>query len=163
MKPLAEIPPYTTEQWESDRQREESGETLRCPACDHDEWFHCLRSEAGPHERVCKVCGFWQKADGTPAYRCRLTAHVCPGQRPDEGVCPECGEAFQSPSWHVCVKILPQEELGEDSCRLCGQVRTDGHVIPWAVEASESGDVADWWSVIDVDRLKGLWRRWREV
>jgi hypothetical protein len=163
MMRLKDIPPYTTEEWESDRQREDNGESLRCPACDHDEWFQCVPGVGTrPHERVCRVCGFGQKADGTPAYRCRLTAHVCLGPRPSEGKCPECGAALRYPSWHVCVTILRQEELGEQPCNLCSVVRTDGHVIPWAVEVSESGDVADWWSAIDVERLKGLWRRWRE-
>jgi hypothetical protein len=161
MMRLKDIPPYTTAQWESDRQREENGETLRCPACDHDERFHCVRREdTRLNERVCEVCGFWQKADGTPAHHCRLTAHVCLGPLPGEGKCPECNGSFQSPSWHVCVKILRQEELGEYPCALCGQVRTDGHIVPWAVETSESGDVADWWSLIDVNRLKSFWRRW---
>jgi len=39
-------------------------------------------------------------------------------------------------------------------------VRTERHVIPWAVEVSDSGDAIDWWSFIDVDRLKALWKRW---
>ena len=159
---LKDIAPYTTEEWESDRQQAENGESLCCPACDHDESFHCISREGtGPHERACKVCGFWQKADGTPAFRCKLTAHVCLGDRSGESVCPECGDVFESLFWHVCIKILRPEELGERPCNLCGTVRTDGHVIPWAVEAGEFGDVIDWWSVLDVDRLRELWRRWR--
>jgi len=161
MARLKDIPPYSAQQWESDRQREEGGETLRCPACEHEEWFHCIRREApGPNERACKVCGFWQRADGTPAYRCRLTAHVCLGPRPAAGPCLECGEVIRSSSWHLCVTILRQEEIGERACAHCGMVRTERHVVPWVVGIGDSGDTTDWWSVIDVDRLKALWKRW---
>ncbi len=161
MARLKDISPYSAQQWESDRQREDAGETLRCPACERDEWFHCIRRDVPePNERACKVCGFWQRADGTPAYRCRLTAHVCLGPRQAGGECPECREAIDSPFWHLCVTILRPEEIGERACERCGTVRTERHVIPWVVETGDSGDTTDWWSVIDVDRLKALWKRW---
>ncbi len=168
MKPLADIPLFTAEQWERDREREENGEILHCPNCDHDEWFHLvLREKRRPNERVCKVCGFCQKADGTPAYRCRLAAHVCLGPRPDDGDCPECGGVVPFPSWHLCVKILLQEEVGEHPCALCGKAQSENHVVPWAAETgdldldeSEDDDVAAWWKLIDLDRLRALRKRW---
>jgi len=170
MKPLAEILPYTREQWKRDREGEGRGETLRCPNCDHDEWFHLIpREDLQPDERVCKVCGFRQEADGTPAYRCLLTAHVCLGPRPDDGECPECGSLVPFQSWHLCAKVLLQEQIGERPCALCGTVRTEAHVVPWAVEADDSAtgeaaqeDDVSWWRLLDLSRLRALRMRWWE-
>jgi transcription elongation factor Elf1 len=170
MKPLAEIPPYTIEQWNRDREDEGRGEILRCPNCDHHEWFRLIpRVDHQPAERACKVCGFQQQADGTPAYRCKLTAHVCLGPRPDEGQCPECDSEVPFQSWHLCAKVLVQEQIGQRPCALCGTVLAEDHVIPWAVEADElaQGEAAEeddvsWWRMLDLGRLRALSMRWWE-
>jgi hypothetical protein len=65
------------------------------------------------------------------------------------------------------VKILLQEEIGEHSCALCGTTQSENHVVPWAVETGDLAhgelgdeDVAAWWKLIDLDRLRAMRKRW---
>jgi len=63
---LAEIPPYTPDDWAADRL---TAVALTCPNCGRSDDYgpreatlddaHTLRRYRG-----CKVCGFWQEADG---------------------------------------------------------------------------------------------------
>jgi len=133
------IAAYKEADWDRDRADEATGRRLTCPNCDHGEWFHAVGvppdTGAERKYRACKVCGFWQRADSTPAYRCRMTVHVCLGLLDSGTACEYCG-AWGPIDWHSgCWRILPEAELGVTACKNCKTVLTRAHVIPWPVEA----------------------------
>ena len=137
---LSSVGPYAEADWHHDRQEEAAGKHLVCPNCGHGEWFHPVgfppNSGAKRKYRACKVCGFWQEADGTPAYRCLMTVHTCLGLIPDGTRCQYCG-AWGPRNWHPgCWRILAPKELSQAQCQSCGIVLAQDHVIPWPVEAS---------------------------
>ncbi len=132
---LRDVPAYSNADWERDATA--SGR-LQCPNCDHAEWCRpCRGTNADGSERryrACKVCGCWQEADGTPAYRCWVTFHVCLGLVADGGKCPSC-EGGGPMDWHACGRVLPTNELGVTPCPNCGIILLPLHVIPWPVSA----------------------------
>lgn len=137
---LSNVPGYSEADWHRDRQAEAGGARLTCPNCDHGEWFHPLgippSDGANRKYRVCKVCGFWQEADGTPAYRCVMTVHTCLGTLLASQRCVHCGMSGPR-HWHTCSpRVLPPQELGVTACQCCGVVLTREHVVPWPVGAS---------------------------
>lgn len=136
---LVDIPPYSSQAWSSEREVEARGERLACPNCDHNEWYHPvgIPPETGAERkyRACKMCGFWQEADGTQAYRCWMTTHVCIQKLPDGAVCKYCG-TWGPREWHAgCWRILRPAELGVTACDGCGVVLSPLHVVPWPVAA----------------------------
>jgi len=137
---LNSVPGYSEADWQSDRQAEASGERLQCPNCGHCEWFRAVGIPPGDGSqrkyRACKVCGFWQEADGSAAYRCLMTVHTCLGSIPEGKRCEYCG-AWGPRNWHPgCWRVLPAKELGTTSCQYCGQILRAQHVTPWPVEAT---------------------------
>jgi hypothetical protein len=136
---LQSIPAYSEADWHRDRQAEAIGMHLQCPSCGRREWFHPIGvppSDGSRRKyRACKVCGFRQEADGSPAYRCVMMVHTClgalaPGQR-----CEYCG-ASGPRSWHPgCWRVVPARELQATTCQYCQLVFTPDHVIPWPVQA----------------------------
>jgi len=136
---LDQIPGYSEDDWSRDRQRETAGTHFPCPNCGHGEWFHSVGippdTGADRKYRACKVCGFWQEADGSPAYRCWMTVHTCLGGLAQGQTCEYCG-AWGPRNWHGgCWRILRSKELGVTACANCGVVLTPLHVIPWPVQA----------------------------
>lgn len=125
-------PAYTEREWRRDERRRLGGTKLPCPDCGSAENYgprkHSHADGSERHYRACKVCGFWQEADGSPAYRAWLAVHRCvqplrAGQ--DVGVCRVCGAGFavQEPSkgWeHECGRYLTPWERGFD-CTNCGR------------------------------------------
>jgi hypothetical protein len=135
---LSVIPPYSEADWQRDRQAEAAGEHLHCPNCERDEWFHPVGippSDGSRRKyRACKVCGFWQEANGSSAYRCLMTVHTCLGSIPAGRRCEYCG-AWGPRKWHPgCWRILPANELGTTRCQYCDVPLTTQHVIPWPVD-----------------------------
>ena len=83
---------------------------------------------------ACKVCGCWQEADGTLAYRCWMTVHTCLAQLAKGMHCPYCG-IWGPRQWHAaCCRILTTDELGITRCGTCELVLTSQHVVPWPVQ-----------------------------
>lgn len=134
MVTLAEIEPYTIDAWCEDKRREKNGEVLLCPNCGESNWFHPveapLKDGTTWKYRACKMCGFWQKADLSKAYRCVMTSHVCSATLPHNESCSYCG-AWGPIRWHPCWLILPRPELDVTSCANCATVLGQEHVIPW--------------------------------
>lgn len=129
------IGPYTLEAWLADRSAEAAGQRLECPDCRSRIWFRPVGvpPETGAERkyRACKICGFWQNADGTPPYRCYMTAHVCLAAISEDSQCCYCG-AWGPIDWHSgCWRILPAGELGVTQCVGCGVVLGPMHVVPW--------------------------------
>jgi hypothetical protein len=134
MTPLSEIGPYSESEWRSDKLLQ-AGRRLACPNCDSDVYFKAYGTTRG--YRGCKVCGFWQEADGvSQPYRCHATEHVCVGDIPRGAVC-GCCEKPGPISYHLCWRVLTPREVAERSytCSVSGTVLGVEHVIPWAVEA----------------------------
>lgn len=95
---MKEHEPYTASDWKRDMAL---SRPLPCPDCGSDQLYRPRRAPKDRAERryrACKMCGFWQEADGTPAYRCWLSTHHCtsgpagkylrPGE--DGYSCPDC-------------------------------------------------------------------------
>jgi hypothetical protein len=136
---LRDVPAYGEGDWHRDRKAEADGQHLTCPNCGRGEWFHPLgvppSDGALCKYRACKVCGFWQEADGTPACRSVMTAHGCLGPIEHGQRCRHCGTTGPR-HWHVCCpRVLRPHELGLTSCHHCGTVLTRDHVVPWPVTA----------------------------
>jgi hypothetical protein len=130
------IGPYSESDWQRDVERLQAG-PLACPDCGHTESFAPMsRPSIGTleiHYRGCKVCGFWQIADGQSApFRCRMTAHMCLGQFPAARVCRGCGNPMPAGvTYHPCLRVLRPEETRE--CPECHTQVGGAHVVPWAV------------------------------
>ena len=137
---LVRIPGYSESDWHNDRQAEAQGTHLSCPNCGRDEWYHPVGIPPGDGSqrkyRACKACGFWQEADGTPAYRCLMTTHVCLSAIPSGKHCAYCG-AWGPRHWHAgCWRILPPNEIGVTSCANCALLLSDEYVVPWPVRTT---------------------------
>ncbi len=100
---MNEYPPYTEAGWQRDKELLDHGHRFFCPDCLSDTDYGPRWTEppaATRHYRACKDCGFWQEADGTPAYRCWLSRHECKEEwkalRPweDDYLCDACGETM---------------------------------------------------------------------
>src|SRR6266487_4271550 len=109
---LAVFPPYTEAEWQLDERQRASGFPLTCPDCRKD-------ADYGPRQatkadgslrryRACKMCGFWQEADGLSlAYRCRLAVHMCTGDFGTSRECRGCGNVLASGTQrHPCPRVL---------------------------------------------------------
>lgn len=130
------IGPYSEADWQRDGTQMQSS-PLACPDCGHTENFAPMsRPGIGSleiHYRGCKVCGFWQIADGqSAAYRCRMTAHMCLGQFPVARTCGGCGNQMPAGvTYHPCLRVLAPDETRE--CPECHAEVGTPHVVPWAV------------------------------
>jgi len=120
--------PYVQEAWDADRAAEASGVPLSCPDCLSSDWFHPVAAPLSGglerHYRACKRCGFWQEADGTPAYRTWQSTHKCVAQANSQPVCAHCGTTVApDPATgllvHPCGKYLLPTEDGY-VCATCG-------------------------------------------
>ncbi len=132
---LIDIPPYSEDDWRRDREQDAGGEPLTCLNCERSEWFQPCLAEPDRKYRACKICGFWQEADGTPAYRCRMTVHTCTGVIAEGGQCRNGCGAWGPVSWHAgCWRILTPKELGVYKCPNCDVVISPLHVIRWPVQ-----------------------------
>jgi hypothetical protein len=135
---LHEIPGYSVADWHQEREAESRGQHLACPNCGRAEWYHAVGvppdTGAQRKYRACKVCGCWQEADGTPAYRCWMTVHTCLAHLAKGMHCPYCG-IWGPRQWHAaCWRILATDELGITRCAACDLVLTPQHVVPWPVQ-----------------------------
>jgi hypothetical protein len=74
---MKEHAPYTEADWQADFERVDQGEPLTCPDCGALGDYGPRDDGQGRHYRACKMCGFWQEADGSPAYRCWMSTHKC--------------------------------------------------------------------------------------
>ncbi len=115
---------YTESAWQRDEAQRLSGRRLTCPDCGSDQRYAPsagTHPDGSPrHYRACKVCGFWQEADGTPAYRVWQSAHDCRRELgPAETfTCEYCNQDVSTNS-HPCGKYLRPDEDGYD-CGTCG-------------------------------------------
>jgi len=137
---LVLVTSYSEADWHRDRRAEAGGAHLSCPNCGRDEWFHAVGippdDGARCKYRACKVCGFHQEADGTPAYRSLMTVHTCVGLLPPGHRCEFCG-ALGPRHWHAgCWHVISPGEVGRSACPICGTILTLAHVIPWPVSAT---------------------------
>lgn len=134
------IGPYTEADWERDRAAVKAGEALACPDCGHTENYVLAegrRWDGSPRRyRGCKVCGFWQEADGESSpYRCRLTVHICLARFAEERECRGCGNGIGPALWHLCLRILRPDE--EWRCPECGTALETQHTVPWPASGGE--------------------------
>lgn len=131
------IGPYTEADWQSDRQTLTGGGRVACPDCGHTRNFAPLARRGSGlleiHYRGCKVCGFWQIADGRSApYRCRMTVHLCLGEFDTQRDCRGCGNGMPAGlTFHLCPRVLEPGETRE--CPECHTQVGKSHVVPWAV------------------------------
>ena len=128
MKPHA---PYGATEWLDEKTRANAGRKLKCPDCGSDEWYKPVTgtyTDGSPrHYRACKMCGFWQEADGTDAYRVWQSVHTCMKKlNPGESfTCDYCGQTMtagedRGPYGHSCGKYMLPDEDGYE-CQTCGE------------------------------------------
>jgi len=122
--------PYAEPDWQRDALQQSQGAQLACPDCgsclNYGPRWHARADGTERHYRACKVCGFWQEADGSQPYRVWLPVHTCTIQlRPDQCVfhCPVCSTTTGSEQagaqiTHECGKYLAPWETGY-VCRNC--------------------------------------------
>lgn len=117
-------PPYTEPDWQREEVQRLAGSRFECPDCGSDKDFgpkaHLRADNSERHYRACKICGFWQEADGSPPYRVWLATHDCvirlrPGQLVAK--CTTCGNSFTVPPGttevpHSCGRFLTPMETG---------------------------------------------------
>lgn len=140
---------YTEADWQADQARKQDQEPLECPDCgfsgDYDRYGSRFRTVDGspfPY-RMCKVCGFWQRADGQSApVRCWLSKHRCQ-RRLAKGEmtfhCDHCGSDWPAAPdglvVHECGKyLLP----GEDGyrCKTCDRWWGRDSQVGWPRQGS---------------------------
>jgi len=115
--------PYIEADWQWEESQRLAGKRLTCPDCGSDANYAPkagIHPDGSPrHYRACKMCGFWQEADGTPAYRCWLSKHTCSKElSPEETfTCEYCGDKISENS-HPCGKYLLPDEDGY-TCSTC--------------------------------------------
>lgn len=129
---------YTELEWQADVDRRRRGFVQPCPACGRTEWFAPV-SQPGPggrdvHLRACRVCGFYQRADGaSPPARAQLAVHVCLGRFTTSRKCGGCGTEMRAGQpWHLCAWLLDPGEVR--SCPECQARIETAHIVPWAVQ-----------------------------
>lgn len=131
---------YTEPEWERDEAARLNVAWPSCPDCGSAEDFgprHHDRTDGSQrHYRACKFCGFWQEADGSPAYRIWLCIHECQ-VRLRQGqiiahctVCDADGIApIGSVEWpHRCGRFLTPWESGF-TCSNCRQFITSSEPL----------------------------------
>jgi hypothetical protein len=115
------IGPYLQADWERDM----AGVALSCPDCGSSTDYG---PRAAPRPdgslrlyRACKACGFWQEADGTAPYRCRVAAHRCTVSFAEPRECRECEQPLPAGiQEHDCGRWLHTTE--RFTCPECGTV-----------------------------------------
>lgn len=118
-------PPYTEEDWYAAVVGRMKGERLACPECGSHRDFYPKTGKNSDgterHYQACRMCGFWQEADGTPAYRCWKSTHRCDPGLPaeEEYSCEHCSQT-QLSGPHDCEWYLKLWEEGY-ACVTCGQ------------------------------------------
>ena len=126
---------YTESAWAEEMRSFEAGELLHCPDCGRSLAYE-PRAGEGPVEggpirkyRACKICGFWQEADGeSSSYRCVITFHLCLAAIPDGAQCTSC--TVEGPlSHHLCGRYLRESETYVHES--CGTLLGPDHVVPW--------------------------------
>jgi hypothetical protein len=132
---------YTEQDWQRDTVAQQRSR-LTCPACSHDEWYKAVAARrldgSTRRYRACKVCGFWQEADGSPPYRCYMTVHICLAEIQPGEQCKYCG-TWGPAVWHPnCWRVIPDAEVGQTRCDNCGVALSRDHIIPWAAEPHPS-------------------------
>ena len=143
MKPHS---PYRATDWTSDKARANPVETTSCPDCGSDEHYGPrggIHSDGSPRNyRACKMCGFWQEADGSDPYRCWQSSHECRRELDAGGsfICEYCGQTFTTGDApvliaHTCGKYLKPDEDGYE-CGACGKFQGRDTLEPWPLEGS---------------------------
>ena len=132
---LAGFAPYTETEWEQDERQRTSGFPLTCPDCRKDADYGPRRAAKADGSlrkyRACKMCGFWQEADGRSLpYRCRLAVHMCTGDFGTRRECRCCGNVQSGGTHrHLCPRALvPRETYYCPECHVSVGRR---NVIPW--------------------------------
>lgn len=117
--------PYIEADWQWEESQRLAGKRLTCPDCESDDWYQPMSAPrpdgSQRHYRGCKICGFWQEADGTEAYRVWLCMHDCRHEL-ETGktfTCNDCEQEVTENS-HSCGKYLLPDEEGYE-CGTCGE------------------------------------------
>ena len=135
---LAGFAPYTEVEWQQDERQRTSGFPLTCPDCRKDADYgprQATKADGSPRKyRACKMCGFWQEADGLSLpYRCRLAVHMCTGDFGTSRECRGCGNVLASGTQrHLCSRVLAPRETYH--CPECHATVGRRNVIPWPSE-----------------------------
>ena len=135
---------YKEPDWQAEVKRQES-EILACPDCGSSENYEPKkavgRDGTERHYRACKMCGFWQEADGSDAYRCWKTEHVCVRHVGTQHTCPFCNQVLRPKEpegtvTHTCGKYLMPNETGY-FCTTCAEWYGRESEVPWPLRGSE--------------------------
>src|SRR5260370_34413891 len=134
-------PPYTEANYQAERRQTPP---LACPDCGSTGDYG-PRAAAHPdgterHYRACKVCGFWQEADGSPAYRCWKSQHGCARLLDPAYTSPFCGQTLrpaepEGVAVHTCGKYLKPDE-DDYFCTTCGHWIHRASQAPWLFRGS---------------------------
>jgi predicted RNA-binding Zn-ribbon protein involved in translation (DUF1610 family) len=137
--------PYSEAAWEAESKlTAEGGPPLPCPDCGSYSNYgpKKARREDGStrYYRACKMCGFWQEADGSPAYRCWASQHLCVRHVGENFTCDFCGSVLvpqeaEGPVAHTCGKYLLPSESGYH-CTTCGRWYGRESQVPWPMRGS---------------------------
>lgn len=143
---MKEHAPYTEADWQADR--DASRHYLVCPDCGYRgslPWYGPRVRRRGTseerHYRACRICGFTQKADGSPAYRSWKSSHLCERKLglETEFTCRHCGQHLVSDRTgvvsHMCAEILPPWEDGY-RCMSCGRRQGRDTEVSWTRKGS---------------------------
>jgi len=131
---MKEHAPYTEADWQADCERVDQGEPLTCPDCGALGDYGPRDDGQGRHYRACKMCGFWQETDGSPAYRCWVSTHRCDPGLDGPYDCEYCQRTDLTGS-HKCGKFLtPWEHVY--TCDTCGQRLSGESWRPWPLQGS---------------------------
>lgn len=135
------IGPLTVQAWIQER-ADVSAKRAECPACGRmDNYSTYEIDQPGTTSRKyrgCKLCGFWQEADGRSLpYRTVLTVHVCIGPISENSQCSSC-LVWGPRAQHCCFRVLRRAEAHHKEYlhSECGVRIGMEHVIPWPVEWS---------------------------
>ena len=131
--------PYDEAAWQAEMALVKAGVRLACLDCGSDADYSpksAPRPDGSERQyRACKMCGFWQEADGTAAYRCWKSEHVCVRDVVGSFTCEYCGGVLVGPVAHRCGKYLLPSDSGYD-CTTCGHWYGRESHVPWRLPGS---------------------------
>ena len=137
--------PYVEAAWAAEMTLLKEGLALPCPDCGSSSDYGPKEAAGSDgtvrHYRACKMCGFWQEADGTLAYRCWTSQHVCVRHVGTTFHCPHCATVLQpaepeGPAVHTCGKYLLPTDSGY-LCTTCGHWYGRDSQVPWPLRGTD--------------------------